>query len=101
MSVHATKPSLSRYSVPANFLLLISFFLLTSCKNDSPEFTPSQWEERRVWIGSIIKDNESIENGVTREYILTMFQEEGGISTRTARTFTHRTSLYINTSKFT
>ena len=50
---------------PCKFLLLISFFLLTSCKNDSPEFTPSQWEERRDWIGSIIKDYESIENGVT------------------------------------
>jgi hypothetical protein len=47
------------------------------------------------WIGKSLKEMQTIKEGMTREELLKVFQEEGGISTRTQRRYVYRECPYI------
>ena len=55
----------------------------------------SKAEEHTEWIAKSLKEMETIKVGMTRADLLKVFQEEGGISTRTWRQYAYRECAYI------
>ena len=52
-------------------------------------------EERRKWIAKVLRQISKIKPGMRRSDLLTVFATEGGISTRTQRTYVHTECPYI------
>lgn len=47
------------------------------------------------WLAEAMREIATVKPGMTREELLKVFEEEGGLSTRTRRTYVYRGSLYI------
>lgn len=47
------------------------------------------------WVAKSLREMQSISAGATRAELLKVFAEEGGISTRTSRTYVYRECRYI------
>lgn len=57
----------------------------------SAEFT----QERMQWIGRVLRQINQIRPGMKRKDLLTVFTAEGGLSTRTERTYVYKDCPYI------
>ncbi len=51
--------------------------------------------ERTKWVESVMRSIFTIKPGATRKDLLTVFTEEGGLSTRTERTYVYKRCPYI------
>jgi hypothetical protein len=47
------------------------------------------------WVASVLKEIKSIQVGMTRKDLESVFTTEGGLSTRQSRTYVHRQCPYI------
>jgi hypothetical protein len=61
--------------------------------NEKPE--KENGSEHTEWIAKSLKEMQTIKVDMTREELLKVFQEEGGISTRTQRRYVYRECPYI------
>ncbi|HEV2697077.1 MAG TPA: hypothetical protein VGU90_03725 [Terriglobales bacterium] len=52
-------------------------------------------EEHRLWIGEVMQRISTIQPGMTRGDLGSVFVEEGGISTRTQRKYVYKSCPYI------
>ena len=52
-------------------------------------------DEHTEWIAKSLKEIETVKIGMTRDDLLKVFKEEGGISTRTWRRYVYRDCKYI------
>jgi hypothetical protein len=52
-------------------------------------------DEHTQWIAKSLKEIETVKAGMTRGDLLKVFEEEGGISTRTWRRYVYRECRYI------
>jgi hypothetical protein len=52
-------------------------------------------DDHTEWIARSLKEIESVKVGMTRVDLMKVFNEEGGISTRTWRRYAYRDCLYI------
>lgn len=55
----------------------------------------SRSDEHTEWIAKSLKEIETVKVGMTRGDLLKVFEEEGGISTRTWRRYVYRECRYI------
>jgi hypothetical protein len=74
-----------------------------------PQWAKSEWQvqaesvpmsaeltqQRMQWIGKVLRDIEKIRPGMKRKDLLTVFTTEGGISTRTQRTYVYKDCPYV------
>jgi len=74
-----------------------------------PEWAKSQWvraeeslpegpaflQQQSIWMGKVLEQISTIHAGMTRKELLTLFRGEGGISTRTHRTYVYKDCPYI------
>lgn len=61
---------------------------------EPPQQDAVRWEHAR-WIEKVLKHIETVKVGMTRQDLLKVFTTEGGLSTRTHRTFVHKECGYI------
>jgi hypothetical protein len=59
------------------------------------KLTNSRDEQNTEWIAGIMKEIQTLKPGMTREDLLKVFTEEGGLSTRFERRYAHRACPYI------
>ena len=52
-------------------------------------------QARTQWIGKVLRDIEKIRPGMKRKDLLTVFTPEGGLSTRTQRTYVYKDCPYV------
>ena len=75
---------------------MLAFCLLTFVSAAAISRSPSYGaDEHTVWIAKSLKEIETVKVGMTRSDLLRVFQEEGGISTRTSRRYVFRECKYI------
>jgi hypothetical protein len=73
------------------YCLFIATCLLISGVSVSHSQQPSSTDEEHAkWIASVIRTIGAIKPGTTREEMKKILQEEGGISTRTHRTYVYK-----------
>lgn len=74
-----------------------------------PQWAKSEWQvqaesvpmsaelmqQRMQWIGKVLHDIEKVRPGMKRKDLLTVFTTEGGISTRTQRTYIYKDCPYV------
>ena len=74
-----------------------------------PQWAKSEWQiqaesvpmsaeltqQRMQWIGKVLHDIEQIRPGMKRKDLLTVFTTEGGISTRSQRTYVYKNCPYV------
>ncbi|HEY1208011.1 MAG TPA: hypothetical protein VGE85_01460 [Terracidiphilus sp.] len=74
-----------------------------------PQWTKSQWQlaeeslpegpafsqQQTVWIGKVLREIDTVRPGMTRKDLLKVFAEEGGLSTRTQRTYVYKDCPFI------
>ena len=74
-----------------------------------PQWAKSEWQiqaesvpmsaelnqQRIQWIGKVLRDIEQIRPGMRRKDLVTIFTTEGGLSTRTLRTYVYKDCPYI------
>jgi hypothetical protein len=53
------------------------------------------WPERAAWVGQALQQMKTIQPGMTRERLLTVFTEEGGLSTAHRRTYVSKDCPYF------
>ena len=78
-------------------ILLTAFGLVTivSAAATLPSSKSCRPDEYKEWIAKSLKEIETIKVGMTRDDLLKVFKEEGGISTRTWRRYVYRDCEYI------
>ena len=78
-------------------ILLVAFGLLSfvSAAAILPSSKSRGADEHTEWIAKSLKEIETVKVGMTRADLLTVFKEEGGISTRTWRRYVYRDCPYI------
>ncbi len=64
-------------------------------QDESVPMTAELTQERRQWIAKVLRRIGKIKPGMTRKDLLAVFTTEGGISTRTQRTYVHTECPYI------
>ena len=76
---------------------LIAFGLVTvvSAAAILPASESRGTDEHTEWIVKSLKEIEGVKVGMTRVDLLTVFKEEGGLSTRTSRRYVYRDCPYI------
>jgi hypothetical protein len=52
-------------------------------------------QQRMQWIGKVLRDIDKIRPGMQRKDLLTVFTTEGGLSTRTQRTYVYKDCPYV------
>jgi hypothetical protein len=62
---------------------------------ESVPMSPELTQQRIQWIGKVLRDIEQIRPGMRRKDLLTIFTTEGGLSTRTQRTYVYKDCPYI------
>ncbi len=76
--------------------LFITACLLISGTTVAHSEQPSSIDEEHTrWIASVIRAIDAIKPGMTRQEMKTIFQEEGGLSTRAQRTYVYKQCPYI------
>jgi hypothetical protein len=78
------------------FLLLLATAIAPAQKSIEPTQPSSaiDWEHTK-WIDSVMRSILTIKPGATRKDLLKVFKEEGGLSTRTQRTYVYKRCPYI------
>jgi hypothetical protein len=78
------------------FLLLLATAIAPAQKSVEPTQPSSaiDWEHIK-WIDSVMRSILTIKPGATRKDLLKVFKEEGGLSTRTQRTYVYKRCPYI------
>jgi hypothetical protein len=77
-------------------LLLATAIVSSAQKNINPEQRRSEVDlEHTKWIDSVMSSILTIKPGATRKDLLRVFTEEGGLSTRTHRTYVYKRCPYI------
>jgi hypothetical protein len=76
---------------------LVAFGLVTfvSASAILPSSESYGADEHTEWIAKSLKEIEAVKVGMTRADLLRVFEEEGGISTRTWRRYVYRECPYI------
>ena len=64
-------------------------------QDESVPMSAELTQERRQWIAKVLRQIGQIRPGMKRRDLLTVFTTEGGISTRTQRTYVHTECPYI------
>ena len=64
-------------------------------QDESVPMSPELTQERRLWIAKVLRQIGQIKPGLRRKDLLAVFTTEGGISTRTQRTYVHSECPYI------
>ena len=62
---------------------------------DAGKLTSSRDKQNTEWIAGILKEIQTLKPGMTREDLLKIFTEEGGLSNRFQRRYAHRACPYI------
>jgi hypothetical protein len=78
-----------------SFLLLVALFVVIPQRANSVPQESTINEAHKKWIASVIDAGSSIKPGMMRKDLLQTFQEEGGLSTRTHRTYVFKQCPYI------
>ena len=77
-------------------LLLAAAIVSSAQKNINPAQRSSEVDlEHTKWIDSVMSSILTIKPGATRKDLLRVFTEEGGLSTRTQRTYVYKRCPYI------
>jgi hypothetical protein len=63
-------------------------------KKASSPCAPSE-QERTQWVDSVLRSVGTLKSGMTRKDLSNLFTEEGGLSTRTQRTYVYKQCLHI------
>lgn len=71
-------------------VLIVATTLLFFSLGLTPSTQTSGGDSHLSWVTSSLKDMESIQVGMTREQLLTVFTTEGGISTPTQRRYVYK-----------
>ena len=74
---------------------LLAFGLVTFVSVAAISSETCKPDEHTAWIATSLKEIESMRVGMTRDDLLKVFKEEGGISTRTWRRYVYRDCKYI------
>jgi hypothetical protein len=77
--------------------LLVLIFSSAYAQRPSSE-SPNQIEidgEHRKWIDQVLQSIATIKQGMTRKNLSNVFEEEGGLSTRTQRKYVYKDCPYI------
>lgn len=64
-------------------------------QDESVPMSAELTQERRLWIAKVLRQIGQIKPGMRRKDLLAVFTTEGGISTRTQRTYVHSECPYI------
>jgi hypothetical protein len=64
-------------------------------QDESVPIAPELSQQRTQWIGKLLRQISKIKPGMSRGDLLRVFTTEGGISTRTQRTYVHTECPYI------
>ena len=64
-------------------------------QDESVPMSAELTQERRLWIAKILRQIGKIKPGMRRKDLLTVFTTEGGLSTRTQRTYVHTECPFI------
>jgi hypothetical protein len=64
-------------------------------QDESVPMSAELTQERRQWIAKVLRQIGKIKPGMRRKDLLTVFTTEGGLSTRTQRTYVHTECPYI------
>jgi len=64
-------------------------------QDESVPMSAELTQERRLWIAKVLRQIGKIKSGMRRRDLLTVFTTEGGISTRTQRTYVYTECPYI------
>lgn len=80
-----------------SLILLLAFGLVTfvSTALSFPSSGPASSDEHTEWIAKSLKEIENVKLGTTRDDLLKVFKEEGGISTRTWQRYAYHDCPYI------
>ena len=80
-----------------SLISLLAFCLVTFVSTAAilPSSESPGADEHTTWIAKSLKEIETVKVGMTRSDLLRVFQEEGGISTRTSRRYVYRDCKYI------
>jgi hypothetical protein len=73
-------------------LLVLSGF---ACAPSGEPASRDESESHRQWIAHVLRQIETIKIGMTRQDLLQVFTTEGGLSTRSQRTYVHKECDYI------
>ncbi len=76
-------------------LLLLAAYALAAQGGDPVQRRYDVDQEHAQWIDSVMRSIATIKTGATRKDLLGVFAEEGGLSTRTRRTFVYKHCPYI------
>ena len=68
---------------------------LTSASGQSGQGVSSTNREHTKWISGVLENTEKIKPGMKRSDVERYFVPDGGLSTRTQRTYTYRECPYI------
>ena len=77
------------------FLLAVGLLICVSVGTFSPSSAFRGTDEHTEWIAKSLKEMETVKVGITRANLLRVFNEEGGISTKTQRRYAYRDCPYI------
>ena len=78
----------------ALLLVVISGVLGQDPANNSRKTAEIQ-KEHAEWIDSVLRSVETLKPGMTRKDLYNLFTQEGGLSTRTQRTYVYRQCSHI------
>jgi hypothetical protein len=77
-------------------LLLVATAIVSSAQRSIPGRQSSEMDvEHTKWIDGVMRSILTIKPGATRKDLLTIFTEEGGISSRTHRKYVYNQCPYI------
>ena len=80
-----------RPTVVLPLLVLVSILTIAQQAQGGPEID----REHTKWVDSVLRSVMTIKPGMTRAELLNVFTTEGGLSTRTHRTYVYKECPYI------
>jgi hypothetical protein len=82
-------------SVPAVIVLACVAALPAREVAEAESRPPQEAVKHCEWVAKSLREMQTVKAGATRAELLKVFREEGGISTRTQRTYVYRECRYI------
>lgn len=89
---------MKRFLLIASALATLAAVLSLSAYSKQDDKEAMSARERRghdEWVAKSLREIETVKAGMTRADLLKLFGEEGGLSTRTQRTYVYRECSYI------
>ena len=75
--------------------LALSLTLSAFSKQDDKEARRQEARKHTEWVGKSLTEMQTVKAGMTRADLLKVFEEEGGLSTRTQQTYVYRECPYF------